>query len=147
MNDIDYPIFGAEMATLSWQANPQLWIRVLIPPSSLSTLRSKRLSRGNMKSPQWLCGNSCTWAHDVVITGRAYCFHDNIYITLILLLWDLSNLCVVDHLWHTFCLPMFSNMMEKLYCNLKFPLFLWINFSMIMKDQNWCTSWRAKFLR
>ena len=38
-------------------------------------------------SPQWLCGNSCTWAHDVwschkaivVITRRAYCFHDNIY--------------------------------------------------------------------
>ena len=104
-------------------------------------------------SPQWLCGNSCTWAHDVrfhiagtnepksaqqasnitllallvehslvhwyqqcgtvhhvpkcmschnaivVITGRAHCFHDYIYITLILLLWDLSTLCVVDHLW------------------------------------------------
>ena len=46
------------------------------------------------------CGNSCTWAHDVhhvpkcmschkaivVITGRAHCFHDCIYITLILLL-------------------------------------------------------------
>ena len=41
-------------------------------------------------SPQWLCGNSCTWAHDVhhvpkcmschksivVITGEAHCFHD-----------------------------------------------------------------------
>ena len=38
-------------------------------------------------SPQWLCGNSCTWAHD------------NIYITLILLLRDLGTLCVVDHLW------------------------------------------------
>ena len=51
-------------------------------------------------STQWLCGNSCTWAHDVhhvpkcmschkaimVITGRAHCFHDYIYITLILLL-------------------------------------------------------------
>ena len=37
----------------------------------------------------------------VAITGRAHCFHDNIYITLILLLWDLSTLCVVDHLWHT----------------------------------------------
>ena len=48
-------------------------------------------------SPQWLCGNSCTWAHHVpkcmschkaieVITGRAHCFHDCIYITLILLL-------------------------------------------------------------
>ena len=44
-------------------------------------------------SPQWLCGNSCTSAHDV------RCFHDNIYITLILLLWDLSALCFVDHLW------------------------------------------------
>ena len=42
-------------------------------------------------SPQWLCGNSCTWAHDVpkcmschkaivVVTGRAPCFHDCIYI-------------------------------------------------------------------
>ena len=38
-------------------------------------------------SPKWLCGNSCTWAHDVwlchkaivVITRRAYCFHDNTY--------------------------------------------------------------------
>ena len=35
-------------------------------------------------SPQWFCGNSCTWAHE--ITGRAYCFHDYIYITPILLL-------------------------------------------------------------
>ena len=35
----------------------------------------------------------------VVITGRAHCFHDYIYITLILLLWDLSTMCVVDHLW------------------------------------------------
>ena len=43
-------------------------------------------------SPQWLCGNSCTWAHDVRL--RIY-----IYITLILLLWDLSTLCFVDHLW------------------------------------------------
>ena len=34
----------------------------------------------------------------VVITGRAHCFHDYIYITLILLLRDLSTLCVVDHL-------------------------------------------------
>ena len=44
-------------------------------------------------SPQWLCGNSCTWAsvHHVpkcmschkaivVITRRAHCFHDYIYI-------------------------------------------------------------------
>ena len=50
-------------------------------------------------SPQWLCSNSCTWAHDVpkcmscykstvVITGRTHCFHDciYIYITSILLL-------------------------------------------------------------
>ena len=57
-------------------------------------------------SPQWLCSNSCTWAHDVwymmyrhMITGRAHCFHDNIYIMLIFLLWDLSTQCVVDHLW------------------------------------------------
>ena len=35
----------------------------------------------------------------VVITGRTHCFHDYIYITIILLLWDLSNLCVVDQLW------------------------------------------------
>ena len=53
----------------------------------------------------------------VVITGRAHCFHDCIYtlfscffmilhnvfmiiyILLILLLWDLSTLCAVDHLW------------------------------------------------
>ena len=35
----------------------------------------------------------------VVISGRAHCFHDYIYVTLILLLWDLSTMCVVDHLW------------------------------------------------
>ena len=34
----------------------------------------------------------------VVITGRAHCFHDCIYITPILL-WDLSTPCVMDHLW------------------------------------------------
>ena len=34
-------------------------------------------------SPEWLCGNSCTWAHDVrfvVITKMAHCFHGCIYI-------------------------------------------------------------------
>ena len=57
-------------------------------------------------SSQWLCGSSYTWTHDVpksvschkaivVITGRAHCFHDCIYITTILLLWDLSTLCAV----------------------------------------------------
>ena len=35
----------------------------------------------------------------VVITVRAYYFHDYIYITPILLLWNLSTLCVADHLW------------------------------------------------
>ena len=34
----------------------------------------------------------------VVITLRAFCFHDCICITPILLLWDLSTLCVVNHL-------------------------------------------------
>ena len=34
-----------------------------------------------------------------MITGRAYCFCHNIYIMLILLLWDLSTLCALDHLW------------------------------------------------
>ena len=48
-------------------------------------------------SPQWLCGNSCAWIHDVrlgtclscrkaivVIPGRADCFYDciNIYISI-----------------------------------------------------------------
>ena len=44
-------------------------------------------------SPQWLCGNSCAQVHELPqshyvdkITGRAHCFHDYIYITLILLL-------------------------------------------------------------
>ena len=45
-------------------------------------------------SPQWLCGDSCTWAHEpkcmschkaiVVIIGKAHCFHVYIYIMLIL---------------------------------------------------------------
>ena len=60
-------------------------------------------------SPQWPCGSSCTWAHNlwlkkhsanvhhvpkcischkaiVMITGRAHYFHDNIYIMPILFL-------------------------------------------------------------
>ena len=43
----------------------------------------------------------CMSCHNaiVVISGRAHCFHDCIYIMHILLLWDLSTLCVVDHLW------------------------------------------------
>ena len=45
----------------------------------------------------------------VVITGRAHCFHDNIYITLILLLWDLSTLCVVDHLWPLIYIYIYMN--------------------------------------
>ena len=34
----------------------------------------------------------------VVITGRAHYFHDYVYITVILLLCDLSTLCVVGNL-------------------------------------------------
>ena len=34
----------------------------------------------------------------VVITGGAHCFHDCIFIIPILLLWDLSTMCVVDPL-------------------------------------------------
>ena len=34
----------------------------------------------------------------VVTTGRGHCFYDNICVILILLLRDLSILCVVDHL-------------------------------------------------
>ena len=43
----------------------------------------------------------CMCCHNtiVVITGRAHCFHDCIHIKPILLLWDLSTLCVADHLW------------------------------------------------
>ena len=54
---------------------------------------------GSRLSPQWLCGNSCTWAHDVRLhiagtnepksaqqAKQGACFHDKIYITLILLL-------------------------------------------------------------
>ena len=43
-----------------------------------------------------------------VITRRAHCFHDCIYINPILLLWDLSTLCVVDHLWPLTTFPLLS---------------------------------------
>ena len=36
----------------------------------------------------------------VVITGKAHCLHDYIHIKPILLLWDLSTLCVVNLLNH-----------------------------------------------
>ena len=79
----------------------------------------------SQSSPQWLCSNSCTWEHDVyyvpkcmscykaivVTTGRAHCFHDCIYITPILLLWDLRNLCVMfnsDHLYISLCIYIFT---------------------------------------
>ena len=102
------------------------WLRI----QKCRQMRKTRRQRGQSKrrKPQWLCGNSCTWAHNVrfhiagitllallvehslvhwyqqcgtvhhvpkcmschkaivVITGRAHCFHDYIYITLILLL-------------------------------------------------------------
>ena len=45
--------------------------------------------------PKYMCCYKAT----VVIPRRAYRFHDDIYIMFILLLWDLSVLCVVDHLW------------------------------------------------
>ena len=43
----------------------------------------------------------CMSSHKTIVvkTGRAHCFYDCIYITLILLLWDLSTLGVVDLLW------------------------------------------------
>ena len=90
--------------------------------------------------PQWFCGNSCTWAHDVtvhhvpkcmschkaivVITGRAHCFHDCKYIAPILLLWDLSTLCVVDHLWplirYIYTIRQFHIIKIKIFLLLKF---------------------------
>ena len=61
-------------------------------------------------SPQWLCGSSCTWAHNVrihhvpkcmschkaivVITGRAHCFHDYIYILRPSCFCEIWALCV-----------------------------------------------------
>ena len=58
-------------------------------------------------------GTWCTYVHDVhhvpkcmscqkaivVTTGRAHCFHDCMYITPILLLLDLSTLCIVNVIW------------------------------------------------
>ena len=38
------------------------------------------------------------------ITGRAHYFPHYIYITPILLLWDLSTLCVMNHLWPYICI-------------------------------------------
>ena len=59
------------------------------PFGSLVPAMCTRLSCAQVhKSPQSHC----------VVTERAYCFHDYIYITPILLLWDLRTLCVVDHL-------------------------------------------------
>ena len=47
------------------------------------------------------CVANCMSWHKVivVITGKAHCFHDYISVTPILLLWNLSTMCVVDHLW------------------------------------------------
>ena len=68
----------------------------------LSTTHSVHIENNvaSRLSQQWICGNSCTWAHDkqccyrtscaqvhelphhrtTVVTGRAHCFHDCIYI-------------------------------------------------------------------
>ena len=48
-----------------------------------------------------ISGHKWSATHRVLtgITERAHCFHDCIYIVPILLLWDLSTLCIVDHLW------------------------------------------------
>ena len=35
----------------------------------------------------------------VVKVGRTHCLHDYIYVMPIMLLWDLSSLSAVDHLW------------------------------------------------
>ena len=45
--------------------------------------------------PKWLSWHKAI----VLITRSAHCFHDYIYVTLILVLWDLRTLCVVHHLW------------------------------------------------
>ena len=71
-------------------------------------------------SPQWLCGNSCPWGHDinhvhhvpkcmschkaiVRITGRAHCFHDGTYILRPSCFCKILPLCVSwitsDHLY------------------------------------------------
>ena len=63
----------------------------------------------------------------VVITGRAHCFHDNIYSMLILLLWDLNNLYAGDYLW-----PLIKRQMSKIcfkniqYINIYIYIYIYI---------------------
>ena len=74
--------------------------------------------------PQCLCGNSCTWAHDVqlpkcmschkatvVITGRAHCFRDCIFIYI--------DLYIVMYLFHAFILQSVASF-QKAFDEYKF---------------------------
>ena len=72
-------------------------------------------------SLQWLCGKSCTWAHN------AHCLHGYIYIMPILLLWDLSTLCVVNHLNdHLYTLYIYIYIYIYIYLYISIYLYIYI---------------------
>ena len=67
-------------------------------------------------APNLACWTSLgSLTSNVTITERAHCFHDYMYITLILLLWNLSTLCVVDYLWLLICIYKYLHIYIYLY--------------------------------
>ena len=94
-------IYYANLASVSFEHSVSRWSLMTTNITFLSLLGEYSLVLCNQQ-----CGNvhhvpKCMSSHKaiVVITGRAHCFHDYIYITLILVLWDWGTLCGVDNLW------------------------------------------------
>ena len=53
----------------------------------------------------------------------AHCFHENIYIMLTLLLWDLSTLCDAHHLWSLIYLYLYLSIYLFIY--LSISIYIW----------------------
>ena len=74
-------------------------------------------------------------------TRRARCFYDYIYITFILLLCDLTTLCVVDHLWpltsiHIYIINIYIYIYIYMVCT-AMPKMIWA----ISEEWIWLWGW------
>ena len=91
---------------------------------------TNRIMLKELNKDRNISGHKWSATHRVLtgITERAHCFHDCIYIVPILLLWDLSTLCIVDHLWSQVHIYIYIYI-YILYGNLKFKSQFWNNVS------------------
>ena len=117
------------VCVLSWKqcvlpviTTKALWQLMHLVPMN-QRLLNKLSKEPNISSHQWstthsFCDHDTTHKAFVVVTRRAHCFHDNIYIMYIWLLWDLSALCTWARLVYFLSTLSFYIYILQIYINI-----------------------------